>query len=219
VGETSDTRMKKRILSLLVVIGMLIILLGCVGFVQPPTAHNPEQYSFQEYKYIRRDRVGNRVDLMKAIAHQPTDIFKLFKTQTKPEALYAYLNNCVSETYVVLQSILTRGYIVQTDLANLDKILMNLDLDEIRKSGGEINPSQLNYKSEDIAPATLGYRAMGIVTAIDIWIGTNNISTETINPILEYRALLVKYISTQKLADLNKARTFQVPDNIVQRGQ
>jgi hypothetical protein len=60
---------------------------------------------------------------------------------------------------------------------------------------------------------------MGIVTAIDIWIGTNNISTETIDPILEYRALLVKYISTQKLVDLNKARSYQIPDNILQKGQ
>jgi hypothetical protein len=130
-----------------------------------------------------------------------------------------YLNNCVSETYVVLQSILTREYIIQTDLANLDKILINLDLDEIRRSGGEINPSELNYKSEDIAPAILGYRAMAIVTAIDIWIGANNISTETIDPILEYRALIVKYISTQKLEDLNKARTYQVPNTVVQRRQ
>jgi len=92
-------------------------------------------------------------------------------------------------------------------------------LDEIRKSGGEIDPSKLNYTDHDCAPAILGYRAMGIVTAIDIWIGTNNISTETIDPILEYRALLVKYISTQKLVDLNKARSYQIPDNILQKGQ
>jgi hypothetical protein len=211
--------MKKRTLSLLVVIGMLISLAGCVGFVEPPSAQSAEQFSFQKYNHIGRDRVGNRVDLMNAIAHQPTDIFKLFKTQTNPKALYAYLNNCISETYVVLQSILTREYIVQTDLANLDKILINLDLDEIRKSGGEIDPSKLNYTDHDCAPAILGYRAMGIVTAIDIWIGTNNISTETIDPILEYRALLVKYISTQKLVDLNKARSYQIPDNILQKGQ
>jgi len=156
---------------------------------------------------------------MKAIAQQPTDIFKLFKNQTKPKALYAYLNNCVSETYVVLQSILTREYIVQTDLTNLDKILINLDLNEIRRSGGEINPGELHYTDDDFVPAILGYRAMGIVTAIDIWIGANNIRTETIDPILEYRALLVKYISTQKLTDLNNARVYQVPDAVVQRRQ
>jgi hypothetical protein len=198
---------------------MLISLSGCARFVEPPPTHLAEQCSSQKYKHIGRDRVGNRVDLMKAIAQQPTDIFKLFKNQTKPKALYAYLNNCVSETYVVLQSILTREYIVQTDLSNLDKILINLDLNEIRRSGGEINPGELHYTDDDFVPAILGYKAMGIVTAIDIWIGANNIRTETIDPILEYRALLVKYISTQKLTDLNNARVYQVPDTVVQRRQ
>jgi len=174
----------------------------------PPPAH----YSAQKYKHIALDKNGVRVDLMRAIAHQPRDVFKMFKTQTTPKAWYVYLNKCNYEAYIVLQSILIREYVSQRDLEELDKILINLDLDGVREAGGEIDSKALHYKNEDVSYALLGYRAMGLVTAIDMWITENDISTDTIEPLLEYRSHLVKYISTQTLADLNKARTYQVPE-------
>jgi hypothetical protein len=42
---------------------------------------------------------------------------------------------------------------LKKDSRELDKILINLDLNEIRRSGGEINPGELHYTDDDFVPA------------------------------------------------------------------